>query len=43
MQQLEATINEFRNKMGQVERILKEETDINDDPEKKDEVTKLRD
>lgn len=43
MQQLEGTINEFRNKMMQLERILKEEDDIKDDPDKKEEVEKLRD
>ena len=43
MQQLESTITEYKNKMNQLERLLKEEEDIRDDPEKKEEVEKLRD
>lgn len=43
MRQLEANINEYRNKMTQVERLLKEEDDIKNDPQKKEEVEKLRD
>ena len=43
MQQLETTIAEYRNKLAQLERILKEEDDIKDDPDKKEEVEKLRD
>jgi hypothetical protein len=43
MQQLEAAITEYRNKLMQIERILKEEDDIKDDPDKKEEVEKLRD
>ncbi len=43
MQQLEAAITEYRNKLTQIERILKEEDDIKDDPDKKEEVEKLRD
>lgn len=43
MQQIEATIAEYRNKLAQLERILKEEDDIKDDPDKREEVEKLRD
>jgi|LauGreDrversion4_2_1035121.scaffolds.fasta_scaffold1064071_2 hypothetical protein len=43
MQKLEAQITEYRNKLGQIERILKEEDDVKDDPDKKEEVEKLRD
>ncbi len=43
MQQLEATIGEYRTKLGQLERILKEENDIKEDPEKREEVERLRD
>ena len=43
MQQIEATIGEYRNKLAQLERILKEEEDINQDPDKREEVEKLRD
>jgi survival-of-motor-neuron-related-splicing factor 30 len=43
MQQLEGAITEYRNKLAQIERILKEEDDIKDDPDKKEEVEKLRD
>ena len=43
MQALETTIGEYRNKLNQLERILKEEDDIKEDPDKKEEVEKLRD
>ena len=43
MQKLEQQITEYRNKLGQIERILKEEYDVKDDPDKKEEVEKLRD
>ena len=43
MQVIEATIGEYRNKLAQLERILKEEDDINEDPDKREEVEKLRD
>lgn len=43
MTQLETTIGEYRNKMAQLERLLKEEDEIKNDPEKKEEVEKLRD
>ena len=43
MTQLEATIAEYRNKMAQLERLLKEEDEIKNDSEKKEEVEKLRD
>lgn len=43
MQHLEGTINEFRNKLNQVEKLLKEEDDIKDDADKREEVEKLRD
>jgi hypothetical protein len=40
MQAIEATIGEYRSKLAQLERILKEEDDINEDRE---EIEKLRD
>lgn len=43
MQQLESTITEYRNKLNQLERLLKEEDEIKDDPDKKEDVEKLRD
>lgn len=43
MQQIEASIGEYRNKLAQLERILKEEDEIKDDPDKREEVEKLRD
>ena len=43
MQQIEGTIGEYRNKLAQLERILKEEDDIKNDPDKREEVEKLRD
>ena len=43
MQVIEATIGEYRSKLAQLERILKEEDDINEDPDKREEIEKLRD
>ena len=43
MQAIEATIGEYRSKLAQLERILKEEDDINEDPDKREEIEKLRD
>jgi len=43
MQLLEGTIAEYRNKLNQLERLLKEEEDIRDNQEKREEVEKLRD
>lgn len=43
MQKLEAQITEYRNKLGQIERILREEEDVRENPDKKEEVEKLRD
>lgn len=43
MHQLETTITEYRNKMSQLERFLKEDDDIKYDTDKKEEVEKLRD
>ena len=43
MQAIEGTIGEYRSKLAQLERILKEEDDINEDPDKREEIEKLRD
>lgn len=43
MQVIEATIGEYRSKLAQLERILKEEDGINEDPDKREEIEKLRD
>lgn len=43
MQAIEATIGEYRSKLAQLERILKEEDGINEDPDKREEIEKLRD
>ena len=40
MQVIEATIGEYRSKLAQLERILKEE---DEDPDKREEIEKLRD
>ena len=43
MEAIEGTIGEYRSKLAQLERILKEEDDINEDPDKSEEIEKLRD
>ncbi len=43
MQAIEASIGDYRNKLTQLEKILNDEDDIKNDPEKKEEVEKLRD
>lgn len=41
--QLESTVTEYRTKLTQLERLLKEEEEVRGDPDKKEEVEKLRD
>jgi hypothetical protein len=43
MIQLETNISEYRTKLTQLEKLLKEEEEIRNDPDKKEEVEKLRD
>jgi hypothetical protein len=43
MVQMETSIMEYKTKLGQLERLLKEEEEIKSDPDKKEEVEKLRD
>lgn len=40
---LETTIAEYRAKLNQLDQFLKEEDDIKDDPDKKEEIERLRD
>lgn len=43
MTQLETTITEYKAQLTKLERLLKEEEEILNDPDKKEEVEKLRD
>lgn len=43
MMQLETKINEYKNKLAQLERLLKEDDEIKEDSDKKEEIEKLRD
>ena len=43
IQTTEATILEYKNKLAQLERLLREEEEIRSDPDKREEVEKLRD
>jgi hypothetical protein len=43
MSRLESDINEHRLQLSKLERLLKEEEEINTDPDKKEEVERLRD
>ena len=43
MVSLESAIADYRTKMNQLERLLKEEEEIRNDADKKEEVEKLRD
>ena len=43
MMQFETTISEYKIKLAQLERLLKEEEEVKGDPDKKEEVEKLRD
>lgn len=43
MSELEKTIADYKNQLSKLERLLKEEEEIINDPDKKEEVEKLRD
>lgn len=43
MTQLENTINEYKTQMSKLERLLKEDEDLINDPDKKEEAEKIRD
>eukprot|EP00347_Sterkiella_histriomuscorum_P005448 403356578 len=43
MSQLENTINEYKTQMSKLERLLKEDQDLINDPDKKEEAEKIRD
>ncbi len=43
MAKLESDVNEHRLQLSKLERLLKEEEEIINDPEKKEEVERLRD
>lgn len=41
--ELEKSVGDYRTQLAKVERLLKEEEEIINDPDKKEEVEKLRD